>query len=253
MKGVWKNSEVASLFKVIEEKKEKGASLRRAFEEHAKKYNRKPNSVRNYYYQEIDKLGRDGARVKKLKIDLKKHVKNRSESFSKEEETILVNKIEHLLKQGKSVRNACYLLSNGDPTKMLRFQNKYRNHKKSLQGGKVEEGNIIQFSSSKKQSLSENDITSLFMGLVRLVKRNIASELEQKQSKEKENLNQKLRKTIAMLGEKDNEILTLKEKFEKLKRENQALSQKMMKLKCEKASLLSKKLASSKVKAAINV
>ena len=51
MKGVWNNSEVASLFKVIEEKKEKGASLRRAFEEHAKKYNRKPNSVRNYYYQ----------------------------------------------------------------------------------------------------------------------------------------------------------------------------------------------------------
>ena len=85
------------------------------------------------------------------------------------------------------------------------------------------------------------------MGLVRLVKRNIASEFEQKQSREKESLNQKLRRTVAMLGEKDNELLSLKEKFEKLKKENQALSQKMMKLKCEKAALLSKKLDYSKV------
>ena len=94
MKGVWNNSEVISLFKVIEEKKEEGLSLRQAFEEHAKKYNRKPNSVRNYYYQEIDKLGKDGARAKKLKIDLNKHIKNRSESFSKEEEQALVGEIE---------------------------------------------------------------------------------------------------------------------------------------------------------------
>lgn len=247
MKGVWNNSEVISLFKVIEEKKEKGLSLRQAFEEHAKKYNRKPNSVRNYYYQEIDKLDKDGARAKKLKIDLNKHIKNRSESFSKEEQQALVGEIERLLKQGKSVRSACCLLSKGDPSKMLRFQNKYRNYKKSLQQGNAGQNNIIQFSSGKKQSLTENDITSLFMGLVRLVKRNIASEFEQKQSREKESLNQKLRRTVAMLGEKDNELLSLKEKFEKLKKENQALSQKMMKLKCEKAALLSKKLDYSKV------
>ena len=92
MKGVWNNSEVASLFKVIEEKKEKGASLRRAFEEHAKKYNRKPNSVRNYYYQEIDKLCRDGARVKKLKIAYKKSerklFKRRRNHFGKQNRAV---------------------------------------------------------------------------------------------------------------------------------------------------------------------
>lgn len=143
------------------------------------------------------------------------------------------------------------MLSEGDPTKMLRYQNKYRNavkQKESKSGG----ADIIKFS-SKRQGLSESDITSLFMGLVRLVKRNITSEIEQKQQKDKESLNEKLRKATLMLGEKDHEILTLKEKFDKLRQDYQALNQKMMKLKCEKASLLSKKLSSSKVKAVINV
>ena len=253
MKGVWNNGEVISLFKVVEEKKEKGEGLRKAFEEHAKKYNRKPNSVRNYYYQEVDKLGRDEKRAAKLKLDLTKHIKNRSKSFSKQEEEALICKIEKLLGQGRSVRSACCQLAKGNKAKMLRFQNKYRNYKHSLQGGKMEEGKIIQFSSSKKQLLTESDITSLFMGLVRLVKKNIASEFENKQNQEKESLQQKLRKTITTLGEREGEISSLKEKFEKLKKENQMLSQKMMKLKCEKASMLSKKLSASKVKASINV
>ena len=47
MKGVWNNSEVISLFKVIEEKKEEGLSLRQAFEENTKKYNRKTYSMDN--------------------------------------------------------------------------------------------------------------------------------------------------------------------------------------------------------------
>ena len=251
MKGLWENKEVTELFKTVENSKQKGISLRNAFASHAKKYGRQPNSVRNYYYQEIDRLANDKARSGELKIDLKKHIKNKSASFSKEEEKNLVAKIDQLRAQGKSVRGACFVLSEGDPTKMLRYQNKYRNavkQKESKSGG----ADIIKFS-SKRQGLSESDITSLFMGLVRLVKRNITSEIEQKQQKDKESLNEKLRKATLMLGEKDHEILTLKEKFDKLRQDYQALNQKMMKLKCEKASLLSKKLSSSKVKAVINV
>lgn len=251
MKGLWKNEEVVELFKRVENAKLQGASLRDAFASHAKKYGRQPNSVRNYYYQEIDRLANDWQRKGELKIDLKKHTKNKSICFSKEEEENLVAKIDKLRAQGKSVRGACFALSNGDPTKMLRFQNKYRNaHKqKNAQGGGAD---IITFS-SKKQGLSESDITSLFMGLVRLVKRNITSEIEQKQQRDKENLNEKLRKATLMLGEKDNQILTLKEKFDKLRQDYQALNQKLLKLKCEKASFLSKKLSASKIKAVINV
>lgn len=248
MKGIWANKEVCELFSSVEQKKAQGIALRNAFEEHAKKYNRKPNSVRNYYYQEIDKLSNDSERLEKLKINLELHKKNKSESFSKIEEQNLVNKIDMLKNQGKSVRSACYELSNGDPTVMLRYQNKYRNFTKAQSGQSAEQNNIIRFT-SRKQGLSENDITSLFMGLVRLIRRNIASDLEEKQAKEKEGLNEKLRKAIVMLGEKDSQLLSLKEKFEKLRKENQSLNQKMIKLKCEKANLLSLK----KTKVAENV
>ena len=248
MKGIWANKEVRELFSSVEQKKAQGIALRKAFEEHAEKYNRKPNSVRNYYYQEIDNLSNDEKRLEKLKINLTLHKKNKSEGFSKSEEKCLVDKIDELKCQGKSVRSACYELSNGDPTIMLRYQNKYRNFTKAKQEQNVEQNNIIRFT-SRKQGLSENDITSLFMGLVRLIKRNIASDLEEKQAKEKEGLNEKLRKAIVMIGEKDSQLLTLKEKFEKLRKENQNLNQKMIKLKCEKANLLSLK----KTKVAENV
>ena len=243
MKGVWENKEVYDLFENIEQKKKMGMSLRKAFEEHALKYNRKANSVRNYYYKEIDKLSQDSERLRELKINLNKHKKNQSKNFSEKELSNLIDAIEKEKAKGQSVRKACFKLSNGDPVKMLRFQNKYRNYlkSKSLLDNKNETtSNIIRFS-NKKQGLSENDITSLFIGLVRLVKRNLTTEIEEKQSKEKENLNQKLCKAIVEIGEKENELSSLKSKFEKLKKENIMLNQKMMKLKCEKATLLTQK------------
>ena len=242
MKGVWKNQEVYDLFESIEQKKKKGIALRKAFEEHAVKYNRKANSVRNYYYQEVDKLLHDKNRLKELKINLENHIKNKSKSFSQEETLKLINFIEKEKNKGISVRKSCYNLSNGDPVKMLRFQNKYRNYLKSksiVEQEAVNDNKIIRFT-NRKQGLTENDITSLFLGLVRLVKRNLTSEIEQKEEKEKETLNQKLRKAVSQIGEKENEIALLKSKFEKLQKEYSQLNQKMIKLKCEKASFLSK-------------
>jgi len=241
MKGLWANKEVNDLFETVEKNKKQGICLRKAFEQHAKKYNRKANSVRNYYYQEVDRLIKDEKRTKKLSINLANHKKSKSKVFTKIEEKNLINKIEDLTAKGKSVRAACFELSNGDPVLMLRYQNKYRNYnKKPEEQDFVEQSNIIRFT-SQKQGLTENDINSLFMGLIRLVKRNLTNEIEKKEIAEKESLNDKLRKTITMLGEKENEISLLKEKFESLKKENQSLSQKMLKLKCEKASLLSSK------------
>lgn len=242
MKGIWENQEVYDLFENIEQKKKKGIALKKAFEEHAIKYNRKANSVRNYYYQEVDKLLQDRERVKELKINLQKHTKNKCKNFSQSETLQLIDFIEKEKSKGISVRKSCFNLSKGDPIKMLRYQNKYRNYLKSkttLKEETVDQNNIIRFT-NRKQGLTENDITSLFLGLVRLVKRNLTNEIQQKEEKEKDTLNQKLRKVISQLGEKENEITSLKNKFEKLQKEYGQLTQKMIKLKCEKATLLSK-------------
>lgn len=240
MKGIWANKEVRDLFETVEFEKRQGICLRKAFEEHAKKYDRKPNSVRNYYYQEIERLSADDKRLKLLNINLSNHKKKKGRNFSKDEEKNLIKKIEKLTIEGKSVRAACLEISKGDPVLMLRYQNKYRNYNKKPCEETSSQNNIIRFK-NQKQCLTENDINSLFMGLIRLVKRNLINEIQQKEIEEKENLNAKLRRTTAMLGEKDNELALLKAKFEDLKKENLSLNQKMLKLKCDKARLLSLK------------
>ena len=52
----WKDNEVKELFTLIENYRDKNASLLSAFSEYAKLSGRKRNSVRNYYYQELAEL-----------------------------------------------------------------------------------------------------------------------------------------------------------------------------------------------------
>ena len=120
MKGIWKNSEVKELFNVVEDYKDKNKSLKLAFIAHAEKYGRKPNSVRNYYYHEVDNLKLDEKRLQKLGINLNRHNKSNINYFSPEEEQKLMQEVDALVKKGISVRKACLTLSGGDVSQMLR-------------------------------------------------------------------------------------------------------------------------------------
>ena len=238
-KGIWPREEVISLFGAVEEAKNKNISLKFAFIEHAKKYSRQPNSVRNYYYHEVDNLYKDKARKKELGIDLEKHKKSSIKYFSQEQENELMQKIEELVSKGHSVRKACFTLANGDVSEMLRYQNKYRNFSAKK---KPVENNIIKFTSKKKEGLSESDLNSLFIGLVRLVKRSAVEEVNEKIKQEKENANNLLRQALLDLGKKEREFLTLKERFMKLKKENELLIKSMMAKSKEKSKKYNLKL-----------
>ncbi len=237
-KGLWRDEEVKSLFQYVEEVKRSNEPLKNAFMLHAKKFGRKPNSVRNYYYHEVDNLTDDLVRAKKLKIDMKNHEKNEINYFSENEELELMKKIENLVKEGNSVRKACLTLSGGDVDKMLRYQNKYRNYLTKKKDN--DKSNIIKFTKKKTEILTESDINSLFMGLVRLVKRTAVEELAGKMKEERESSNYLLRKALVDLNKKDKEIKQLKADFINLKMENSKLMQNMIKLKCDKASKLTK-------------
>ena len=237
-KGLCKDEEVKSLFQYVEEVKRSNEPLKNAFILHAKKYGRKPNSVRNYYYHEVDNLSDDSVRAKKLKIDMKNHEKNEINYFSESEEMELMKEIENLVKEGNSVRKACLNLSGGDVDKMLRYQNKYRNYLAKKKDN--DKSNIIKFTKKKAEILTESDINSLFMGLVRLVKRTAVEELANKMKEERESSNYLLRKALVDLNKKDKEIKQLKADFINLKMENSKLMQNMIKLKCDKASKLTK-------------
>ena len=238
-KGCWEDKEVRDLFSAVEDMKDSNRPLKSAFIAHAEKYRRKPNSVRNYYYFQLVELQKDQGKTKRLGIDLSRHEKTDIEYFSKQEQDKLIEDIDRLVKGGLSIRKACYQLSGGDLNLMLRYQNKYRNYVLKNSKEKTMPSNIITFSNKKKHVLSESDINSLFIGLVRLVKRNAIEEYSSKVKNDTESANASLRKVLVDLNKKDKEIEKLKAEFSKLKSENLRLVQKMMKLQLEKAGALS--------------
>lgn len=251
MKGIWDNSEVRALFDEVEECKNKNKTLREAFLAHAEKFNRKPNSVRNYYYHEVDELGKDEVRLKSLGINLEKHKKTTISYFSQDEENMLMKEISRLASEGVSVRKACLMLSKGDVGQMLRFQNKYRNFlAKQKVGGSCEEknsvkmpaqsSNVITFKKTPK-TLSDSDVQSLFMGLVRLVKKNAAIEGEEKYKQELVNANNLLRRAMTQISSQERELERLKADYSKIKNENLKLTESVLKNKCNKASALREK------------
>lgn len=212
MKSIWSDEEVKSLFNTVEEKRGKGESLKNAFSMHAQKFHRKGNSVRNYYYHEVDNLQKDDARRTRLNINLKKHIKNRLVPFSKEQEEKFLSEVKALTDKGMSVRSACFKLSNGDMTLMTRLQNKFQNLKKEKAEKK---DNIITFKSRK--TLTDADINSLFAGLVKLVKKNAYEEVNVKIKEEKETSEYLLKEAYLELNKKEKEINKLKNELNMFK------------------------------------
>ena len=240
--GIWENEEVKSLFSTVEEEKSQNKSLRFAFAMHAHKYRRKPNSVRNYYYHEIDNLKNDAVRLKKIGVDLSKHEKYEIKYFSKEEEKLLMQKIDCDVKNGVSVRKACLDLSGGNVELMLRYQNKYRNFL-SKEQPKEERDNIIKFT-KKRSTISDAELQALFMGLVRLVKKSVYDEMNEKIILNKEKSSTELRKMIVQLQDKERELGQLKAEFLKIKQENAKLIENINSSRSEKAQKLKEKLES---------
>lgn len=231
---IWNDGEVNALFKEVETCKNKNISLKVAFENHAQKFKRKANSVRNYYYKEVDNLLEDSARLNRLGINLSLHKKNHFECFEKEEEKNVMSQIEKLTNSGMSVRSACHKLSEGNLTQMTRLQNKYQNMKKS---------NVIPFRQSRKL-LSDSEINSLFLGLVRLIKKNAVEEHVEK-NKDGEYQTAIMKKAFNELNQKDEEILILKQESALLRKENQELLTKLKSL--EKKNSLKQHLKSGHI------
>ena len=231
--NIWNDEEVKSLFLEVENTKKVGKPLREAFVKHAEKFKRKANSVRNYYYHEVDNLEKDSKRMQRLEIDINKHTKNKLVPFTKEQEDKFMKEIELLRNSGESVRSACFKLSGGDMTLMTRLQNKYQNLKKEVPN------NIVKF---KQKALTDSDINSLFSGLVKLIKRNAVELAEERVREEKHNSAYLLREAYSELAKKDKEIFRVKEDLKRLKLENEKLSLRLNKF-FSKSDKLKEKLA----------
>lgn len=232
---IWSDEEVKSLFLEVEKCKDENLPLREAFSIHAKKFGRKQNSVRNYYYADVENLKNDKNRLSRLGISLNKHEKAHFKKFEKGEEENLLRQIKNFQKSGISVRQACEKLSGGDLAVMTRLQNKYQN----LTKRKVPD-NIIAF--KKERLLTESDINSLFMGLVKLIRKAAVDELMEKTRIEKESSAYLLKRAFIDLNKKDKQITALRAEFENLKHENKELLEKIEERDFLKNEKLKKKL-----------
>lgn len=111
----WREDEIDRLWDEIRRANESGQPLRSVFEQMGETLGRKPNSVRNYYYMQL--RSRDSANVRRAAP---------FETFSEAEVRSLVKEVLRARAQGQSVRACVMALSQGDHTRMLRYQNKYR-------------------------------------------------------------------------------------------------------------------------------
>lgn len=222
----WDKQEIKKLFSHIEQCGVKGMTLTKAFESYSDISGRKPNSIRNYYYAELENLQRNEGQRKKLNIDLTLHKKTNPNFFSENETTKIMQDINDLVKKGFSVRKACLDLAGGDITKMVRLQNKFRTVKKETNKNVTMPQNIISMP-QKTTQLSENEINSLFLGLVKLIKSSVRQELNLKMQKDTENANSLLRQTLVNLSNKEHQIAKLKKSFEILRVQNQKLDEKI--------------------------
>lgn len=231
---MWSDGEVKLLFEEVEKIKAQGGAMKDAFDSFAKKQNRKPNSVRNYYYAEIIRLHADESRVKDLGIDLEKHQKSEFAFFSQEEKDKIIDKIQEKLNQGCSVRKACYLLSGGDVKEMLRMQNKYRAETRT-------ESNVLQFKKKQSGQVSDADVLSLFSGIIKIVKRNAAEQTRKEVDAECRESREQLRELVLKIGQKERELQFLKSESKRLKNENALLKKRLLISTCLKAKEFAEK------------
>lgn len=126
MKGFTEKETELLLSSVVAAKKS-GQSLSFAFSQVASKTNRAKGSIRNYYYMLIKDDEKKNLYSQKIEgVNSLKSIKPKT--FTKEEEKLLIEKINQGKMCGQSVRKTILNLSGGDNTLALRLQNKYRNH-----------------------------------------------------------------------------------------------------------------------------
>ena len=211
MLSFWEDEEVKYLFETVKQIKQKHKPLCYAFVLHANKYGRHHSSVKNYYYFELNSLSRDSDRCLRLGLELNDFVKQQKNNFSNVEKKKVVDYIDSNLKNGISVRKSCTDLAQGDLTKLQRYQNKYYNEKAKQKN--INNSKVINFSEHKSklsQGLTDSDINMLFLGLVRLIKREAVKDVSEQLKKECEFATLNYQKVISLLKEKENEVDKLK-------------------------------------------
>lgn len=111
----WQDEETRKLLDAVKLASESGRPLRNVFEELSGGLGRKPNSIRNHYYACL-RENPEAAGMRPMAMRL----------FTPEETHELLRQVLMAKGQGISVRACVMRMAEGDRSRMLRYQNKYR-------------------------------------------------------------------------------------------------------------------------------
>jgi len=117
----WSEAEEELLRERLSNAAHEGTPLREVFDTVAEETGRKPNSVRNYYYTAM--RSRIAGREEPALV---RRERSSFTPFTDDEIRQLLKTILHRQASGMSVRACAMALGNGNRSRMLRFQNKYR-------------------------------------------------------------------------------------------------------------------------------
>ncbi|MBO5103195.1 MAG: hypothetical protein J6C13_03815 [Clostridia bacterium] len=218
----WNIEEIKSLILAVKGNTNK--NLLKVFEEYAKNTNRNTFSVRNFYYRLIEEtnVNKDVSNILE-KNGLLKLLKTNHFSESETEKLLYA-----LLKdEGISVRRACRKLAKNDEKLSIRMQNKYRNalktqpelvskiledlRSKNIKTRNVSSNNILELPKQTTNTISQQEIQALFMGLVRLVKKSAQEEFECQLVDEVKSVNNQLQNSLIDLRRKEILVAELQE------------------------------------------
>ena len=115
----WSEFENNLLWETADEAQQQGLPLKAVFERIAQQTGRRPNSIRNYYYAQVQKREGTAERTQRFV------------PFTQQEVDWLMEQVLIARAQGQSVRSCLQKLAEGDHSLMLRYQNKYRSVIKS--------------------------------------------------------------------------------------------------------------------------
>ena len=110
----WSEFENKLLWETADEAQQRGLPLKSVFERIAQQTGRRPNSIRNYYYAQVRQQAGGQERAQRFV------------PFTQEEVDWLMEQVLRGRAEGQSVRACLQRLSEGDHSRMLRYQNKYR-------------------------------------------------------------------------------------------------------------------------------
>ena len=110
----WSENENKLLWETADEAQQQGLPLKAVFEQIARQTGRRPNSIRNYYYAQVRRQEGGAERAQRFV------------PFTQDEVDWLMEQVLRARAQGQSVRACLQQLSDGDHSRMLRYQNKYR-------------------------------------------------------------------------------------------------------------------------------